>query len=287
MNALFFYQLTVAVNPEIHKAVSNFVFEHGAQGLEEKEGRIVAYFPSGIDDQALVNAVAAYLHSLRDLLDLEFDIKIDIEKEAQQDWNAEWKSRLKPLPVSERILIKPTWVDMPKNVPEVVIEIDPEMAFGSGEHATTRLTLQLVEKNMQPGLSVLDVGVGAGILSIGALKLGAASVVAFDIDPIAPPTAKRNAVKNNVADHCHLFTGGVDAIGRGRFDLIAANVNRSQIVLILPRLSELLHKGGCCLLAGILDIEEEMVREACLEAGLTVLDVRQEKEWLAFETRKG
>lgn len=287
MNAPFFYQLAIRIVPDIQEAVCNFIFENGAQGLEEKEGRIIAYFPSSIDEQAVVNALAAYVHELRDMLDLDFDMEIEIAKMAQRDWNAEWKSRLQLLPVSDRILIKPTWVEMPKNPPEVVIELDPEMAFGSGEHATSRMTLQLVEKNMRPGLAVLDVGVGTGILSIGALKLGARSVIAFDVDPVAPPIARRNAVKNHVADHCHLFTGGVQTIGRARFDLIAANVNRAQIVKILPRLSELLHQGGGCLLSGILDTEEDIIRAACLNAGLHVLDVRREKEWLAFETRKG
>ena len=286
MNAPFYYQLSIAVVPETKEAVSNFVFENGAQGLEEKEQRIIAYFPSAIDDMALLNALPAHLHELRDLVDVDFDIKIEFEEIEQRDWNAEWKSRLKPLRVSNKILIKPTWVDMPNNAAEIVIEIDPEMAFGSGEHATTRLTLQLVEKNMQPGLAVLDVGAGTGILSIGALKLGAGSVIAFDVDPVAPPTAKRNAAKHFVAERCHLFTGGVDAVGRGRFDLIAANVNRGQIVKILPRLSELLQSSGRCLLSGILDVEEAIIRSACGRAGLVVLDVRQEKEWLAFDTRK-
>ena len=250
MNALFFYQLSIAVVPEIKEAVSDFVFENGALGLQEKRDQIIAWFPSFSDEEALVNALAACLHELRDALGFDFDLQIEIEEIAQRDWNAEWKSGLKPLPVSERILIKPTRVETPENAPEVVIEIDPEMAFGSGEHATTRMTLQLVEKNVRPGLSVLDVGVGTGILAIGALKLGADLVIAFDVDPIAPLMARRNAIKNHIADHFHLFTGAIDAIGRGRFDLIAANVNRGQIVKILPRLSELLQADGRCLLSG-------------------------------------
>ena len=200
MRASLFYQLAVSIVPEIHEAVSSFLFDQGAQGLVDESGRLVAYFPETIDDEQLISDTLEYLHTVRDINNLDFEIVLEIEEIPQRDWNAEWKSRLKLLPVSDRILVKPTWVELPDNPPEIVIEMDPEMAFGSGEHATSRLTLQLIEKNLKPGMTVLDVGMGTGILSIGALLLGAKSVVAFDIDPICAETAKRNAEKNNVQD---------------------------------------------------------------------------------------
>ena len=286
MKTSSFCQLAVNIVPDIHEAVSSFLFDHGAQGLLDEENRLFAYFAETIDKGRLVNELLIFMHDLRDMLDLEFEIDIEIEDVPQRDWNAEWKSRLKLLPVSKRILVKPTWVDMPDNPPEIVIEMDPEMAFGSGEHATSRLTLQLIEKNLKPGMSVLDVGTGTGILSIGALLLGADYVVAFDIDPVAPETALRNAKKNGVGKHFHVYTGSLDAIGRGFFELIAANVNRGQIVRLLPQMTTMLAPGGLCLLSGILDVEEDIIFETCKSAGLKVLSVSREKEWLAFETRK-
>ena len=287
MSAATYYQLTVVGVPAVQEAVSSFLFDQGAQGIWEHESQIIGYFPATIDEEQLLNETITYLHQLREVMSLDFDIDVALQELPQQDWNAEWKSRLKLLPVSDRILVKPTWVELPPDAPEIVIEMDPEMAFGSGEHATTRLTLQLIEKNLQPGMILLDVGVGTGILSIGALKLGARRVVAFDVDPIATETAARNAAKNGIRKDFYCFTGTLDALCRGHFDLIAANVNRGQIIRMLPYMKELLKPGGLCLLSGILDSEEELIVDACRTVKLDIISVSREKEWLAFETRKG
>ncbi len=286
MNTGFFHQLSIDVVPDISESVSNFVFEHGALGVVEEEDRLIVCFPGDLDVEELANDLLSYLHELRELFDSDFDIVLEIESIPSRDWNAEWKKTLEPIWVSDRLLIKPSWVETPENPPRHVIEIDPEMAFGSGEHATTRMTLQLLEKNVKAGMSVLDIGVGTGVLSIGALMLGAGKATAFDVDPIASYTAKRNAQKNGVADNFHVFAGTLDAVGRGFFDVIAANVNRGQIVVMLSRMSELLHVGGRGLLSGILDAEEAIIRNACDKAGLVVLSIRREQEWLAFETEK-
>jgi ribosomal protein L11 methyltransferase len=286
MKSSLYYQVAINIVPAIREAVSSFLFDQNAQGLLDEENRIVAYFPETIDDEHLINEILTYLHDLRDMLELDFEIIVEIEELPQRDWNAEWKSRLKLLPVSDKILVKPTWVDMPENPPEIVIEMDPEMAFGSGEHATSRLTLQLIEKNIQPGISVLDIGVGTGILSIGALMLGAGSVVAFDVDPIATETSRRNAEKNNVDDRYFSYTGTLDALSESVFDMIAANVNRTQIAKLLPHAVTLLAPGGFCLISGILDIEEDIIIALCKKVGLNILSVSREKEWLAFEARK-
>jgi ribosomal protein L11 methyltransferase len=286
MKTKYFLQVHVQVTPENSEAVSDFLFGLGAAGLVEENNELVAFFDEPFDEQNLHASISNYLDSLQELYKSDMPISIKTNVLENRDWNAEWKKRLKPLVVSDNILIKPTWVETPIPAPPIIIEIDPEMAFGSGEHATTRMTLQLVEKNILPNSRVLDVGTGTGILAIGALKLGAAVVYGFDTDPICPPTAQRNAHKNRVGERFKTFVGAIDTVRLDPFDMIMANVNRRQIINILPQLNALLADNGVLLISGILDTEEQMICHACEKENLKVTEIRREQEWLAFETRK-
>ncbi len=281
-----FIKICVDVNPDIREAVANYLFESGAAGLVEDNNELHAYFDHSFDEDLIISQIMTYLTSLRDLLDSGFDIVVSSEKVPHRDWNAEWKSSLQPIAITDNILIKPTWVDAPDPHPPIIIEIDPEMAFGSGEHSTTKLTLQLIEEHLLPESRVLDIGTGTGILAIGALKLGASQVIGFDIEAVAAHTAFRNAEKNGVSDRFQSYAGTLDAIPNGPFDMITANVNRLQIIKMLPHMYNVLADDGVCLISGILDIEEQMIINACLDHHLVVKDVRREQEWLAFETRK-
>lgn len=281
-----YLQVRVRIHPDISEVVADFLFALGAGGILEEQDELHAYFDDSYDAATIRDSLASYIESLPNSRGANSPLSIKTDILENRDWNAEWKKSLKPLFVSDTILIKPTWVDTPEPAPPVVIDIDPEMAFGSGEHATTRMTLQLVEKNIQPQARVLDVGTGTGVLAIGALKLGAASVIGFDIDPIAAQTAYRNAEKNNVADRFESYAGDIDAVRLDPFDLILANVNRTQIIKMLPRMNALLKTSGALLISGILDSEEHLIRNACADQNLIITEMRQEQEWLAFETRK-
>ena len=286
MKSKNFLQVHVQVTRDISEAVSDFIFGLGAGGIVEEPNELVASFDESFDASTIREALETYLHSLRDLLKITFPISIKTETLENRDWSAEWKKTLKPLEISDTILIKPTWVDTPTPAPPIIIEIDPEMAFGSGEHATTRMTLQLVEKTIQPNSRVLDVGTGTGILAIGALKLGADQVYGFDIDPIAAQTAFRNAEKNGVADRFKSYAGSIDAVRLDPFDMIMANVNRTQIINMLPQMNRLLAADGVLIISGILDTEEQRICDACEHENLNIIEIRHEQEWLAFETRK-
>ncbi len=286
MKTKYFLEVRVQVTPETSEAISDFLFGLGAAGIVEDNDELAAFFDEPFDEKNIRHSSSTYLHSLQELLTSNFPISIKTNVLENRDWNAEWKKRLKPLVVSDNILIKPTWVEMPSPPPSIVLEIDPQMAFGSGEHATTRLTLQLVEKNILPNCRVLDVGTGTGILAIGALKLGAAMVYGFDTDPICPPTAQRNAHKNRVGERFKTFVGAIDSVRLDPFDMIMANVNRSQIINMLPQLNALLAYDGALIISGILDCEEQIMSEACVNEKLQIIEIRREQEWLAFETRK-
>ncbi len=286
MKSQYFLQLRVLVTEDTSEVVADFLFGFGATGLQEEQNELHAFFEQPFEQEPIINALTTFLNSQQALHHIAFPISIQADVLENRDWTAEWKKTLKPLKVSENILIKPTWVDTPQPPPPIIIEIDPEMAFGSGEHATTRMTLQLAEKNFRPHLRVLDVGTGTGVLAIGALKLGAAMVCGFDNDPIAAHTAWRNAEKNNVTDRFTTFAGDIYALRLEPYDLILANVNRTQIINMLPQMKKLLAQDGVLVISGILDTEEQLIRDSCAEHGLSITDMRREQEWLAFETRK-
>ena len=285
-NEKFYLEVQIDSPPEIAELVNLSLFELGAQGLVEQPGGVTAFFPDCSEQELTVNILSA-VRQAGAAAGMAVSPNVSVRRCAERDWNAEWKRGWEPLRISDGIMIKPSWLDLPSDAPPLVIEIDPEMAFGSGDHPTTKLVLQLLEKDVCAGDCVLDVGTGTGILAIAALKLGAGQAVAFDVDPQAAQTAKKNAALNGVAERMTVFTGDIQAVRQEAFDLIVANVNRTQIVRLLEAMSRKLRLQGFCLLSGILTSEEELIRRACAHSGLTVLQVLSEKEWLAFEVRKG
>jgi len=278
--------MTIPVSDETSELVSSFLFESGASGVLEGEGTLTIFFPPPFSAEILLKRVQNYLNELQ-RLGLSFPPQSIVTEEIRdRDWNEEWKKSYGMTKISDRILIRPSWEKPPQDSPECTIEIDPEMAFGTGTHATTSLTLQLLEKNICGNELILDVGTGTGILSIAAVKLGAKKAIAFDIDPVAAQTAFHNVMKNDVGRKIHIFAGSLEAVAKAEFDIIVANVNRGVILEFLPFMSKLLDNDGKIILSGILDREETMVRDALGTCGLYILQLTAQDEWLAFEVAK-
>ena len=274
-------KIRVPVTPATADAISNFLFELGATGLVEAEEALEAYLPASLS--AAVGKIRDFLQELEELGFAGIDKTIHTETIVEEDWNQAWKQNYGLTRISERILIRPSWVPAPESPPPCLIEIDPEMAFGTGTHATTSLLLQRLDEIDRPFRCGLDVGTGTGILAIAAVKLGAACMVAFDVDPVAAATAKRNTEKNDVASAVHVFAGTLDAVAAAaQFDLIMANINRSVVLALLPGLAKRLHPRGTLLLSGLLREERTQVEDALKNLGMCrqffVLD-----EWLAVE----
>jgi ribosomal protein L11 methyltransferase len=201
-----------------------------------------------------------------------------------EDWSATWRRGLEPRRVTERLVVKPTWCTWDAQPGEVVLDIDPQMAFGTGEHATTRGCLRLLDAALRPGDRVLDVGSGSAVLAIAAARLGAAEVVAVEYDPDANLNARENLARNGVADRVRILEAMADAEllrELGGFDLILANILSSVIRPLLPAFRETLRAsaGGRLIVSGILRSEhEEVVRDA-LAAGFDLRAVDEEDEW--------
>jgi ribosomal protein L11 methyltransferase len=204
--------------------------------------------------------------------------------QADEDWARSWRRGLQPRRVGERLIVAPSWTRPEPGPDDVVVVIDPEMAFGTGEHATTRLTLALLERALRPGDRVLDVGTGSGILAIAAAHLGAGEVVAVESDPDAEENARQNLVRNGVAHRVHFERGVVDAAylaGAGRWDGIVANVLSGVLRPLLPALRDALRPDGRLILCGILEEESAGMLESAAGAGLVPEAELAEEGWWA------
>ena len=204
----------------------------------------------------------------------------------EADWAEAWKAHFPVLRVGRRLVIKPTWLDHAPTIGDVVLDLDPGMAFGTGLHPTTRLCLAALESAADRGLlataRVLDVGCGSGILAIAAVKLGAASVLGVDTDPIAVEATAANAARNGLASRITARQGTLPS-GQPTHDLVAANLIASLLIALAARLRDELRPGGTLLASGIFVDREADVRAAFAAVGLTVVHRLAEGDWLALE----
>ena len=263
-------RITVTTSQEASEAVANCLFEMNATGVEFKNNEaptvnLIAYYP--LDDR-----VGARMQRLRDFL-AEFPTwgiqahpaTIDLKPVKSENWEEAWKAAFPPRRVGRRILIIPTWSNVSHNETDVLIQLDPGMAFGTGHHPTTRLSLELLEDSIEPYHHVADIGTGSGILSIAAMKLGAQRVDAIELDPTAIPVAAANFEINGIASQAGLTQGDGLKDVEGTYHLIIGNILTKAILPIIPYCTPRLHQTGLVIFSGILDTELAQI-ESVLEA---------------------
>lgn len=199
-----------------------------------------------------------------------------------RNWNEEWEKTITPLHVSDRITITPGWHTVSETEGTIVIVIDPKMSFGTGYHETTRLTLQLLEKYVTPGVSVMDVGTGTGVLAIAAVRLGAGRAIGCDTDEWAYANALENVERNRVGDRVEIFQGSLGDGASGPVDLLAANIQRTVLLELLPAMRHTLLPGGILLLSGLLRTDEQTMIDALHDQGFRLREELIENEWIAI-----
>lgn len=206
---------------------------------------------------------------------------------ADEDWAETWKAYIHTEKIGERIVVRPTWEEYTPSADEIVIELDPGAAFGTGAHATTAMCLRWLEHLVSPGMRVYDVGCGSGILAVAAAKLGAGEVIAMDYDPVAVSVAEENIRQNNVHNVVACESDLLSACeGAAPAELITANIIADVIVRLFAQLDRHLAPGGTLLASGIIDDRIADVEHAAAEHGFTVLDMTCEKEWAAMIIRR-
>ncbi len=278
-----YIQLEVAADPRLFEELVGIMARTGFNGFWEEGSSLRCYIrrdrwsPADLTDlQRLADGIAEAHAAGRPLITLSMI--------PARDWNAEWEAILRPLRVTDRIVITPSRHAYVPLTGDILIRIDPKMSFGTGYHETTRLILRLLEKRLRGGMRVLDVGTGSGVLAIASIKLGAAGAVALDIDEWACENAVENASLNGVRDKISVIRGELSAIGPNQFDLIAANIQRNVIESLLPQMTLRLAPHGSLLLSGLLLSDEMPMHAALSAAGFTIDASIRENEWLALAT---
>lgn len=214
-------------------------------------------------------------------------LRVEEKLVPSEDWEHSWKKYWHALEVGERLVIKPSWEDWTGDPDKLVIALDPAQAFGTGTHPTTQLCLRGLE-DVVPNFDaplVFDVGTGSGILAIAALLLGAKQVVACDIDPVSVEATIENATRNKCADKVDVRVGGVEVI-EGEAEIVVANILAEVIAPIAPDLAARTKPGGTVLASGIIRARQAMIEEAFEAAGLVVMRVEHQGEWVLVEARK-
>lgn len=217
-------------------------------------------------------------------------LKITVNTVDDQDWANNWKQYFKPFEVGEKILVKPTWETLDKPTDRTILEIDPGASFGTGQHYTTQLCIEQIEKYLTNDMEVLDMGCGSGILSIASILLGAKHVVGVDIDENATRIAKENAEVNNIYDDKFTtYCGNViedealqEKIGYNKYDMIAVNIIADIIVAMSDCFPKFLKKGGIIVTSGIIEKYVNKVKDTLEQLGFEIKDIIQKEDWVSI-----
>lgn len=263
-------------------------------GMAQGDTTVTVYLPDnaqGAEQLVALRAMLAQIHA-RDDAQLFGTLELTLKNVREEDWANNWKQYFKPFTVGERLLIKPSWELCENPWNRAVLEIDPASSFGTGQHHTTRLCLELLEQLMHPGDRVLDLGCGSGILSIGALLLGASGATAVDIEENAAATATENARKNHIDPTLYrVFCGNVledetlcREIGDG-YDLICANIVADVLIAMQQLFRQFLRPEGTLIVSGIIMERRDEVLDQLKSAGFTLLEIREKEGWAAASLR--
>lgn len=249
---------------------------------DKNSARIHLYLSAGDNPQE----AGAYLTQRLEAANIPYTLTFGEVNE--EDWATAWKKYYHPVRVGRRILICPSWEACDAQPDDVVIQLDPGMAFGTGTHETTRLCLSLLEDYLQPGARMLDVGTGSGILAVSGILLGASQADGIDIDETSVRVAKENAQRNGTSEHCHFICGDLTASLEpdGQYDLLSANIVADIILRLTPDAGGFLAPGGIYLVSGIIDTREAEVCAALSANGYDIVEIRREKGWCAIASRK-
>lgn len=261
-------------------------------GLTDCETCITVYIPSNDQGAEMLTAIKSMLSEMRanDTEKLYGRLEAELTSIREEDWANNWKQYFKPFKVGEKLVIKPSWEDYDNADNRVILEIDPASSFGTGKHHTTRLCLELLEKNLNKGDNLLDMGCGSGILSIGAMLLGAGSAVGADIEENAAATALENAEKNHISSDVYkTYYGNIlsdeklaSEIDR-KYDIITANIVADVIIEMKDYFVRYLKKGGILIISGIIEERMDEVIAAVESAGFSNPEPYVKEGWAAVK----
>lgn len=307
------FELKIKTTSEATEAISNILIELGCEGVavedpndpifgegyegdwdyfdksemvfEYAEGALIKTYVEDTGMEALIEAIKERVEKL-DSFGLNYGPgTIETSEIFESDWANEWKKYYKPTKIGERIVIKPSWEAYEPEPADLIIEIDPGGAFGSGTHETTSMCIEQLDKRVKPDTTVFDIGCGSGILAIAAAKLGAKEVIAVDLDLAAVETSKENVILNHVESQVEVIHGNLMDVVDGKADIVVANIIADIICLLSETIHQFLHKDSVFVASGIINIKLEQVLAALEANNLEIVEVVEKGEWAAVVSK--
>lgn len=306
-------EITIHTTQEAIEAVANILHEAGAGGViiedagllerdfEAPYGEVYELSPDDFPEEGvnlkaylpinsyLMETIEQIKLAINNLITFDINIgkgKITISEVNEEDWASGWKKYYKPVKVSNKILITPTWEEIKEEADELVIELDPGMAFGTGTHPTTVMCIKALEKIIEGNEEVVDVGCGTGVLSIAAAKLGAKHVLALNLDEVAVKSAKLNTKINKVNNVIDVEQNNLLDRVDVQADIIIANILAEVILRFTSDVARVLKPNGRFVASGIINTKAHLVKEAIEKAGLAIEDTLNMEDWIAIIAKK-
>jgi ribosomal protein L11 methyltransferase len=303
-------EVQIKTNAEFEEIVTNIMYDLGVTGLAIEDPRDILEFEQSREDWDFIDPdlfnleldsmiIKAYFPEGEDLQDKIELVRENIEKNPikkygkslgqvttlevyEKDWAEAWKKYYKPIKIGENIVIKPTWEKYKKDNDEIIIELDPGMAFGTGTHETTILCIKALEKYVKKNSIVYDIGTGSGILSIAAAKLGAKRVEAIDLDQVCVRVANENIKINEVDSIVKVKRGNLLDIIDGKANIIVSNIIAEVILDMVDSIGDYLYDEGIFIASGIIEGKSKMVEEALNQNGFKILEINKMNDWISI-----
>jgi ribosomal protein L11 methyltransferase len=283
-------EVSVRVDAEVAESVADVMSRYApggvalevqgeSRGMTEGPVDVKAYLPVGPDTARVQRQLEEALWHLGQISPIPAPVFSTV---AEADWADAWKEHFRPIRIGQKIVVKPTWREFEAAPDDIIVELDPGMAFGTGLHPTTQMCLQALEEKVQRGMRVLDLGTGSGILALAAAKLGASTVLALDTDPVAVAAARENVQRNGVDAKVSVAHGSLERAS-GSYDLVVVNI-LARIIMALARegLAERVRPGGQWVAAGIIEPQVAEVVVTLESAGLRVTGQQQVSDWVTL-----
>lgn len=280
-----FTELSIIADDALREHLVGILSQLGFEGFWEDDRELRCYIRSERWNDNLQEEIRRIVTTVQ-RNSLSATPRFAVRTLEHRNWNEEWERTIQPIHVTDRIVVAPTWNPYTPRGDEIVLTIDPKMSFGTGYHETTRLVLGLMQDLLRPGMRVLDVGTGTGILAIAAVRLGATYAVGVDNDEWSYANAMENVRLNDVENSVRIVSGELTVLDERDFDMIVANIHRHVLAPLLPEIRNRLAPAGLVILSGLLSEDETPMRQALAQHRFSMVQAVRENEWVALAAQR-